>query len=271
MSSALLYLAIVVVWGMVLVPMWLHRESTHHHGARGRLFNRRRTTAETEDNGTYDEELSDTTTEGIVRDAETETVLGDGHTDHRAHGQTDDRARDHADERGHGNTGTRGYAYAGGRGDDHASPDPRVARPPGPSRRHDIATARRRAKIIARRRRRTTLLLTLTIATAVLAATDLTPWWIVPTPVLLLAGHLTLLRAAAAADAQHARAEAARRAAQRRRHEATRTAEQTRTAEETRSETTMVHPTAEIIDFAAHAREEIYDQYADAEKRAVND
>lgn len=214
MSSAILYLAIVAVWIAVLVPMWLRREHTGH------FFARRRPTAEPDDH-TYDEDIPDSTAQAIVRDAETETVIDDGHT----------------------------------------TPVARPARPHAPRRTPEAA--RRRAKIIARRRRRTTLLLTLLIITVTLTATGVAPWWIVPIPVLLLAGHLSLLRVAAAADAQQSRLEARRRAAQAARREAE--------ATKIEAESTMTHPTAEIIDFAAHAREELYDQYADAEKRAVND
>ena len=215
MSSAILYLAIVAVWIAVLVPMWLRREQTGH------FFTRRRPTAE-QDDQTYDEDIPDTTAQAIVHDAETETVIDDGHT----------------------------------------TPAARPARPRTPPRRTPEA-ARRRAKIIARRRRRTTLLLTLLIITVALTATGVAPWWIVPIPALLLVGHLSLLRVAAAADLQQSRAEARRRAAR----AAHREAEATRIE----AESTMAQPTAEIIDFAAHAREELYDQYADAEKRAVND
>lgn len=136
---------------------------------------------------------------------------------------------------------------------------PRTAHPPGaPSR---PAPARRRAKIIARRRRRTTLLIALLVITTILSATGATPWWIVPVPVLLLTGHVMLLREAAADDARKAHAAAARARALR----------TLREAEQHRAHQTKTAPTAEIIDFAAHAKEEIYDQYADAEKRAVND
>ena len=216
MSSALLYLAIVGVWIAVLVPMWLRREHTGH------FFARRRPNAEPDDH-TYDEDISDSTAHEIVRDAETETVIDDGHT----------------------------------------TPAARPAHPHGPPRYRTLASARRRAKIIARRRRRTTLLLTLLVITTTLAATGVTPWWIVPIPAVLLLGHLSLLRVAAAADLQQSRIEARRRAAAHARREAE--------ATKVEAESTMTHPTAEIIDFAAHAREEIYDQYADAEKRAVND
>lgn len=135
---------------------------------------------------------------------------------------------------------------------------PRTARPPGEVRRP--IPPRRRAKIIARRRRRTTLLATLLVATTALAASGAMPWWIVTVPVLLLAGHVALLREAAADDARQARAAAARRHAL-----------QTRVAQQTAIDPTPIPPDAKIIDFTAHAKEEIYDQYADAEKRAVND
>lgn len=204
MSSALLYLAIVGVWIAVLVPMWLRREHTGH------FFARRRP---------YDEDAPDTTAQDLVAEAETDTILDDGHT----------------------------------------TPAPRPVSPPG--RRTRPAPPRRRAKIIARRRRRTTILVALLLATMILSATAATPWWIVPVPILLLAGHVMLLREAAADDARKAQAAATR----------ARAVQALREAERQKLNQTLVAPTAEIIDFAAHAKEEIYDQYADAEKRAVND
>jgi hypothetical protein len=116
-----------------------------------------------------------------------------------------------------------------------------------------------------------TMLVTLAIATAAATFVGLIAWWAVIPPTGLLVAYLLVLRGATRADVAiargraeaHARAVAAAR-------------ERTRLAHE---RTLLAHaaasqPTAEIIDISAlalQAGDQAYDQYADAEIRAVGD
>lgn len=183
MSSAVLYLAIVAVWAVVLVPMWLRRDSE---------------------------------TTGISR---------------LLHKRPDEpAAEDEADEEETPR--------------DEEIPAPR--RPVG------------RATVIARRRRRTSGLAALLLTSVAISASGLTPWWVVAPPVLLLAGHLALLRVAVGMDtARHRAAAQARAAARARALQARRAAEAAETAEP-----------AEVIELVTP--DEVFDQYAD-DRRAVGE
>ncbi|WP_141578394.1 hypothetical protein [Actinomadura sp. WMMA1423] len=177
MSSAVLYLAIVAVWAVVLVPMWLRR---------------------------------DTETTGISR---------------LLHKRPDEPAEDEVE----------------------TVPDEGT---------HPPRTPVRRATVIARRRRRTTGLAALLLTAVALTAAGVAPWWILAPPVLLLAGHLALLRVAVGMDAARRRAAAQARAAAR-----ARALEAARRAAET------TEP-AEVIELPAP--DEVFDQYAD-DRRAVGE
>ncbi|WP_433333431.1 divisome protein SepX/GlpR [Spirillospora sp. CA-294931] len=181
MSSAVLYLAIVAVWAVVLVPMWLRRDSE----ASGitRLLAKR-------PNDELDEEPEQEPE--VDLDLETEPE-------------------------------------------------------PAPRRRHTG-----RAAVIARRRRRTSGLTALFLASTIVIATGLAPWWITLPPFALLAGHLALLRVAVGMDA--ARQEEERAAAE--------------AAAAQAPEPTPAAPQAEIIELVTP--EEVFDQYAD-DRRAVGE
>ena len=96
-------------------------------------------------------------------------------------------------------------------------------------------------------------------ASALAVAFGLGPWWVMAPPVLLLSGHLVLLREAAKADAERRRAylAARRRAAARER------VHREREAREAERE-------AEVIALKER-RSQVYDQYADARLRAAGD
>ena len=174
MSSALLYLAIVAVWAVVLVPMWLRRD-TETTGF-GRLRHKR-----------SDEPLPED-------DEEPEEI-----------------------------------------------PEPR------PRRRTS------RAAVIARRRRRTAGLTAPLLTTVGVAASGLAPWWITAPPVVLLAGHVALLRVAVGMD--QARRQAAAQARARAR------------AREAAREALRATESAEVIELPT---QEVFDQYAD-DRRAVGE
>lgn len=228
MSSALLYLAIVAVWAVVLVPMWLRRDAAaqRERFGRVRMLTRRRPPAVGRDAAGGDAVDDD----AYVEDAE-------AYLDEDVAGVEDDPAED---------------------------PEPGLAETGRPRVRPPVSRRRMRARVIARRRRRTTGLVALLLVSVCVAATGAVPWWTVLPPVCFLLFHLALLRAAAQIDAERARARAARRARlqARQAHQARQARLQARPAAE---------HTADVIDITARAREEIYDQYADAELRAVGD
>ncbi|MQY04101.1 divisome protein SepX/GlpR [Actinomadura macrotermitis] len=183
MSSAVLYLAIVAVWAVVLVPMWLRRD-TDASGVSRFIHKREEITLE----------------EPVPDETPTEEY----------------------EER----------------------PEPRR---PG------------RATVIARRRRRTAGLTLLLLTTAAVVPTGLAPWWITIPPLLLLTGHLALLRVAVGMDAARARAAAEERARE--------AAQQAAAAARTEA---AAAAQAEVIDLVARAEEEVFDQYAD-DRRAVGE
>jgi hypothetical protein len=134
------------------------------------------------------------------------------------------------------------------------------------------------------------MLAVLVAGAAVIAAARLAAWWVVVPPSAMLAGYLGLLREASRADAERDRAEhaAAEHAAAVRAHsarlEARRAAdvqaasEQATGTSEWAAGTSGQPPavprpaaTAEVLDISADVDEEPYDQYADAELRAVGD
>jgi hypothetical protein len=217
MSSAVLYLAIVAVWGIVLVPMWLRRDGE----GIGRLLHRRQ---ETVDDVIVDED-------------------------------DDDLAFEEPEA-------------------EYAEPAPAPAQAPAPapvepgrvaSGRVEPVRRRRvtRGAVIARRRRRTLGLSLLTLTAVAVTAFQVAPWWFVIPPVVLLGGHLSLLRVAVSMD-QARRAELRRvnalRAAQARHLRAEREAQEAAEA---------ATRTAEVIELPGRRQEEVYDQYTDL--RAVGD
>jgi hypothetical protein len=210
MSSAVLYLAIVAVWGIVLVPMWLRRDGE----GIGRLLHRRQETA---DDVIVDEDDDDLAFEepGEAEYAEPAPAPV---------------------EPGRVESGPVGP----------------VPGPVGPGRVEPVRRRRvTRGAVIARRRRRTLGLSLLTLTAVAVTAFQVAPWWFVIPPVVLLGGHLSLLRvrrvnALRAAQARHRRAE---REAQEAAEAATRT--------------------AEVIELPGRQQEEVYDQYTDL--RAVGD
>jgi hypothetical protein len=121
------------------------------------------------------------------------------------------------------------------------------------------------------RRRTLTILVAITVAALGAAFIGLTPWWTSVLPFVLLGVYLLLLREAAHADAEHAQSwvEARARAA-----EAAQAAELARERARQAYVAPPPQPTAEIIsisELAAQAKDQLYDQYADAEVRAVGD
>jgi len=213
LSSAILYLAIVAIWAIVLVPRWLRPPQAP---------------------GTLESYLAEPVDASPLEDlAGVEEDVGGGE------GLPDPGAQ----------------AASGGR-----------ARPPATGRQARILQARRR------------MLVTLTVLTAGavgIAVTRLAASWVVIPPAVMLAGFVLLLREAARTDAERTRAAAQRHA----RGAGAAPADgpgqpQAGLADAAQAMVASAPagvPSAQIIDISSRVGDQLYDQYADAEARAVGD
>jgi hypothetical protein len=125
------------------------------------------------------------------------------------------------------------------------------------------------AHVVQARRRTLTMVLLITVAVIGSAFIGLTPWWTVIPPFLMLGAYVLLLREAARADVEHAH-----RWAEAEAFRAARRAELARERASQAQAVTPQEPTAQIITLttpATPAEDQLYDQYADAEYRAVGD
>ncbi|MFF0306915.1 hypothetical protein ACFYSC_05780 [Streptosporangium sp. NPDC004379] len=184
-GSVLLYLAIVVMWLCVLVPMWLRRDRPAYS----------ETDAESGMDAGGDSDV----------DADAVTVAG-------PYGPAA-RASENADVDVDGGGDTRAEPPAGTDGAGSDAP----AAVPGSEAGRRRAERRRRAVQVAKRRRLTLWCVLLLLASVVTAATRVIPWWGIAPSVVLLGGYLTVLRAAVKADAERRRAAALARAERARR------------------------------------------------------
>jgi membrane protein implicated in regulation of membrane protease activity len=121
------------------------------------------------------------------------------------------------------------------------------------------AEAEGRSRILAARRRMLMLLLVLAAGAIGIVSLGLAAWWVAGPPLIMLGGYLLLLREASRADAERAHALATADARQRLRDE--------RTPDDQHEQPTS----ARVIDISDRVRDELYDQYADAARRAVGD
>jgi hypothetical protein len=288
-SSALLYLAIVAIWAVVLVPRWIRRS----HDTSGTAEN----TASQADTLTpagdtqvpgyaaaveYSEtvEYSEARADGTVREYgaavqygtaveysavhDDRTVPADGAVpddgavlDDGTAGQNDDEDAADPDGGGEHRLSLRGR--------------PLWSEGPGwhpfrrPERPRPVVT---RAAALRARRRTLATLVALTVMALALAADSLVPWWVVFPPVAMLGAFLLLLREAAHADADAARWQAGA--------DAVYAAREARLAARQRMRDKAMadlgpEPIAEIIDISDRVGDQLYDQYADAAVRAVGD
>lgn len=238
-SSGLLYLAIVGVWALVLVPMWLRRPDAGDRSDT-RLLPRR---------GSFDGRAGHPAgrpATGYRRPPASPPApsrMPEGPAAGRAAGSPTKPGVEPATE--------------------PARRQPSGRRPSGrqpagpPSRRAEVQLpgGRQRARAIARRRRRLVGVCLFFIVAVILAATGVTPWWVIAPPAVLLAGYLAMLRAARQIDAERRRMYA----------------EQPENPLSAPAE--PAEPAAEVIPLsvAARERDELYDQYTDAGRRAVGD
>jgi hypothetical protein len=121
-----------------------------------------------------------------------------------------------------------------------------------------------RSRVLAARRRLLSMLLTLTFGAIACHLLKFVPWWAVIPPAGMLGFYVLLLRAAAQADAERVRRQAATAA---RAPAARRNAE----VAAVRDPALPSEPIADVIDISAKMGDQLYDQYADAAIRAVGD
>ncbi|GIH67354.1 divisome protein SepX/GlpR [Microbispora siamensis] len=234
MGSALLYLAIVVMWLSVLLPMWLRRDRHTDDD----LFE------EQAEASTLSEPLADDSPEAATADDADGTGDADG-------GDADTVVTPPAASADSADPAASSVAAPA----EAVTPDQIAAERHARARR---VAAHRRARILARRRRRLLWSILLVLASVVTAAVRVMPWWAVAPSGVLLVGYLAVLRVAVRADreqrekAARARAEHLRRQRERRRALAAAARE------------------AEIIKFEARKRVQVFDQYADG-RRAAGD
>jgi len=252
LSSAILYLAIVAIWACVLVPRWLHR--SHETSSEQDLASEQEETADYAD-ADGPEELATAGEPGAgapefatLREQVVEvTTYVEWQTQATSAPARPARA-----------------AAPAGSSREHCPEPTGQARAQGP--------AARRAHVLRARRRMLTILVTLAVAVAASTLVGLTPWWAVIPAAGLLGLCLLVLREVGRSDAENdrRRAEAQARAALAARERAALAArERARQAR-----VALAQPTAEIIDISALAiqsADQPYDQYADAEIRAVGD
>jgi hypothetical protein len=234
MSSAILYLAIVAIWALVLVPRWLR---PRHPAPR------------TQDSPqTLESHLTEPAWPRRVEDF--------AWADEDEAGQDGDRGPSEPEHR---------EAVAGG------PPAPSAAGRPG--RGPGASAARQRASILWARRRALIALLVLTGGAVAIAVRHLAAYWVVIPPAALLAGFVLLLREIARSDARRAQSIAARRRAATATAAAGRPtwAGAPGAASGSEQPEPATEPGAQIIDISARVGDQFYDQYADAVGRAVGD
>lgn len=249
MSSAILYLAIVVIWVCILVPRWVRR--THQ------------VVRESPKPADLDEDLtSEVPSSGIDaaaamisdRLAEVPQRMATGflrslrESSERWPGSTDPAGSvTYQSVQSVQSVAYQSVAYRSAAG---GAQPPVLVRP-------QIG----RGRILQARRRMMTTLVALAIAAVACAASGLTSAWVCLPPAGMLGMYVLLLREAARCDAESAyrHLEASRaRAVRQRAHQAWEAAREP-------------EPTAQIIDISRRVGDQLYDQYADATVRAVGD
>jgi len=261
MSSAILYLAIVGIWAVVLVPRWLRPSQ-----ASGTLESH---LSEPLDASMQEDLAEEDVAEKDLAEEDGEEGLPRAGDDVAAAAPTwpAGSARSAASGRSAGSAGSpRSAARARTAAVGAAGADGGRESPVSPGRRQRAddrpgpLAAKRRAGIVrARRLTLTTLIVFTAGAAGVVMAHLVAPWVLIP-PAVMLAGCVLLLRAAAPTDAQRTRVAASRPAR--------------RTSVGAPAQAAGVPaqagaPDAKIIDISARVSDQLYDQYADV--RAVGD
>jgi hypothetical protein len=237
LSSAILYLAIVAIWAVVLVPRWLRPRSAAPKPVP--------VPAESPDAGWREPA-------GPGQDAGAPLAVStDG----------PDAAGEPVGGEVMASSDAGGEAVA-----DVAQEGAPEAVGPSP--------VNRRAEVLKARRRLLSTLITLTVIAVALVVTRIDAYWIVIPPTVLLGGYLALLRKFAHIDAERARRTARIRHAEAGQEPAAPLPATPAAAEpEPGSAPDAPEPLggAEIIDISGRIGDQVYDQYSDAANRAVGD
>jgi hypothetical protein len=252
-SSAFLYLAIIAIWAGVLIPRWLKRDSSQAKAAK----------ASQPESPELAESLEATESpespDKLPDDEPVEVNAGDdagGAGVHMADGHSHVKA-DTSRVADASRAGSVGGVVVAEKAElsGYEPGEPAGLRPADPQTRRRVLSARRRMLM---------MLIVLAAAAVGIAVTGLAAWWVAIPPTAMLVGYVVLLREVKHADAEHAliRADAEHRAEQQRLREA-RDAAAVKQREEAR--------TARVIDISERVRDELYDQYAEGERRAVGD
>lgn len=272
-SGVVLYLAIVVMWLCVLVPMWLHRDrNATHKDVEPYAYDERmidEDSAETlteplpvtsaDPSSSESSSSSSSSSESASESSSSSSLPPSRGDDVPSSGA--EEGRDAEEAQAGAQTASEPGAEempAGLSAEKSATGAAIGAAAGGSAAERRRAELRRRAKQVAKRRRLTLWCVLLLLASVVTAAVQIIPWWGVAPSVVLLGGYMAILRATVQIDAERRRAIAqahAERAKRARRRAALLEAQR---------------PVAEIIDLAAH-RDEIFDQYAETSRRAVGD
>jgi len=246
LSSAILYVAIVAIWAVVLIPRWLRRDS-----AASERYSEDLTTAETE----------------VEAEPAPPPRRRDATPPARREEPTAPRASARPEVRAEAGSETRRAVRSEAQPEVRSEAQPEVRSEAQPKVRADPPDGGPREgehkKVLTARQRLLYMLLALAIGSGALAFTKMAAWWVVVPPTIMLLGYLGLLREAAKADAE--RREMAR----------TRAAAAAAVAAARREAAPPAPaPNAEVIDISASltsAGQEFFDQYADAKLRAVGD
>ena len=272
MSSAFLYLAIIAIWAGVLIPRWLKRDSSRAKAAKSSQSESPEA-RQSPDELTDDEPVeinagADAGGAGVqMADDNTQAETGPSRAADpadRAAGKGQAAGRDRAAGRGRVAGANRVASASGVGAADEAELSGYEAGEAAGLRPADPQTRRR---VLSARRRMLMMLIVLAAAAAGIALIGMAAWWVAIPPVAMLGGYLLVLREVRHADAERAliRADAEQLAEHR--------AEQLRLreAQEAAAKQREEAQTARVIDISERVRDELYDQYAEGERRAVGD
>lgn len=270
MSSAFLYLAIIAIWAGVLIPRWLKRDSSRAKAAKS-------SQSESPEARQSPDELTDNQPVEVNAGADAGGA-GVNMADGNAHAEaSSSRAADAGGAAGRDRVSgsdrvagaDRVASAAGARAADEAEAAlaDEAGLPgyePAESAGLHPADPQTRRRVLSARRRMLMMLIVLAAAAVGIALIGMAAWWVAIPPIAMLGGYMLLLREVRKADTERAliRADAEQRAEQRRLREA-REAAEVKQREEAQ--------TARIIDISERVRDELYDQYAEDERRAVGD
>jgi len=275
LSSAVLYLAIVAIWAVILLPAWIRRPRSARSGSH----------AATEFAADFAADAETDIEADVEADIHVEVTrhVQISHREQASHWeQAGQQAKaGHRIEVSHSEP-VRKVQVTHGPGQNHAEPDSRAlgsqygtdvpdysdtrispgARMPPMGSAGPSAS---RQQMMRARRRMLAILTALTVLTGGMAGLGALPWWFCVPPTGMLVLYLLLLREIAMADAELAR--------KRERALAARAARVVREREQAREAWAESHPepTAQIIDISTRVGDQLYDQYADATVRAVGD